>query len=1274
MVIKKSTNGLHVAVVVILSSWLVSGDADAQSPAGEADEKALLTETALIAHGTPDESKDGPLFENLASDVTGIDFKVPIETDHPDDRLYYSAMACGSVAAGDLDGDGRVDLFFACGAVPNRLYRQTEIDFAFEDLTKAAGVGAPRVWATGAALVDIDNDGDLDIYVTCYDDPNLLYVNESVPGQMKFSEQAGRFGLDLVDACLGANFADYDHDGDLDVFISMNAYYRNGGRPEEKIPMQKTESGWRTVPPWDRFYAVVSVDPQTGLPKYGEVGRRNRLLKNHGGKFLDASVEAGILLQPTHTNSSAWWDYDGDGWLDLYVGNDFADRDEFYRNNGDGTFREQAADAFQHTTWFSMGAAAEDLNNDGRVDFLSADMLPTTHFRQKVTMGDMDGSFAQMYHNGVPRQKMVNALFVNTGTGLFLETAWMSGLARTDWTWTVKSGDFDGDGWIDLFFPTGHSRDFNHSDFATLTPRTTVGKNAWDFFEERPELRERNAVFQNRGELSFRSALDEWGLGQAETMSYGGALADIDGDGDSDLVVMNLNDPPSVFRNRSADRQTARFLSVELRGTRSNRLGLGSVVRIELSDGTELMRTLAPYNGYLESDEPCLHFGLGNTREVSSLSVEWPSGVKQSFADIEANTRLEITEPEHSDKLTKAADPSPVPWFVSTGSLSGASVDEKEFDDFSRQPLLPHKHSQMGPGQAWGDVDGDGFEDLYLGSPSGAPGRLLLSRGVDEEGRPKFGLRLQSPFDSAEYVDYEDQGALFFDADGDGDEDLFVVSGSVEWEHGDGHFRDRLYLNDGLGNFKKAEENALPSLTSSGSAAAAADFDRDGDLDLFVGGRVVPGRYPIPARSVLLINDGSGRFLDGTYRLASDLAYTGMVTAALWSDADGDGWLDLFVTHEWGTVKLFHNRNGQALDEVTGESGLGEHSGFWNSISGSDFDGDGDIDYLVGNLGLNSKYHATVEHPEVMLYGDLDAGGKDHIIEASFDEHSGDLLPRRGLSCSSRAMPSLLKITPTFEAFARSTVENLYTPKRVSSARRFEVNTLESMALINSGDGRFQWVKLPWLAQVAPVFGIVLGDLDADGFVDAVLAQNFYSPQQETGPMDGGLSVILRGNRDRKANDDGWLEMWPADSGVVIPGDAKSVGMGDLNADSRPDLVIGINGRAPRLLLNQTEKVTQVETCHPLAVRLRGGAGNPRAIGARVKLEVEGLPLQCFERYAGSGYLTQNSAALFFGLGAQKLDGLVVVAEVRWPDGKVSRHSIESFALEKGAVTLSRED
>jgi hypothetical protein len=1249
---------------------------------------------ALLAQDRPDpgavDAIDGGLFEMIPPKVSGIDFAVPIDTEHPDDRLYYSAMACGGVAAGDLDGDGRVDLFFACGAVPNRLYRQTEENFVFEDVTSRAGVAMQRVWSTGAALADVDNDGDLDVYVTCYDDPNRLFVNSSTPGKMVFHERAADVGLDVIDASLGASFVDYDRDGDLDVFLPMNAYYRDGGRPENGIPMQQVGDGWRVVPPWDRFYGFSSFDAESGEPKYAEVGRPNRLMRNENGRFVDVSALAGILGLPSMTNSVTWWDHDGDGWLDLHVGNDFADRDEFYRNLGNGRFSEMAATAFQHTTWFSMGSAAEDLNNDGRVDFVAADMLPTSHYREKVTMGDMEGAFDQMWENGLPVQRMANTLFLNTGTGLFLETAFMSGLARTDWSWTVKGADFDGDSRMDLFFPTGHSRDFTHSDLAIRVAGELIGENTWDRFEDKPELREKNLAFRNVPtggglETQFEKRDVQWGLSTGETMSYGGALADIDQDGDLDLVVMNLGDPPTLYRNSASGRDGVNFLNVRLKGTRSNRYGIGAVVRVDLTDGRTMMRTLTPHNGYLESDAPELNFGLGEADSVMAVSVQWPSGTLQVLENVAANRRLEIEEAEKTkeepgpvsesapdpaegtvEPLVQATGKERLPWFVATGSLIGVAVRETPFDDFARQPLLPNKLSQLGPGQAWGDVDGDGFPDIYLGSPSGALGRLLLSRGVDEGGRPKFAMRLQAPFDSEAFVAREDMGVLFFDADGDDDLDLFVVSGGVEWGIGDGRYQDRLYLNEGTAAFVEAPLGALPESTASGGPAAAADFDRDGDIDVFVGGRVTPGRYPTATRSQLLVNDGTGKFSDGTNRLSVNLARTGMVTAALWSDVDNDGWLDLMLAHEWGLIDVFRNQEGQALEKVTAESGLENLSGFWNSLAGRDFDGDGDIDYLAGNLGRNSKYTALPEKPEVMLYGDLDGSGKKHIIEAKLDKDGGELLPRRGFSCSSRAMPSLTKSVGSFHDFASSTLAELYTPQRLEKADRYEVNSLASVALINDGNGHFQVIELPWLAQVAPVFGIAITELDGDGIADAVLAQNFYSPQKETGAMDGGLSLVLKGGGI--AEDGFWQAMEPSESGVVISGDAKSIGVGDLDNDARPDLLFGVNDAAPRLLMNETDRNGGGDRI--LKVSLRGPAGNRTAIGARLTLKVNGLPLQVAEQQAGSGYLSQNSDEMFFGLGGEAPGKLKGTLSVRWPSGELTEHPVAEAAVRSGVMTV----
>lgn len=1102
-------------------------------------------------------SETGPLFQKVEAAVTGIDFVNPIDTEHPDDRLYYSAMACGNVAAGDFDGDGKVDLFFANGAVGNRLYRQTGT-MKFADVTADAGVGDADSWSTGGAVADVDGDGDLDIYVCCYDSPNRLFLNESEPGKPRFVERAVDFGLDLRDAGLMPNFADYDGDGDLDVFIAVSSYYRKGGRPASGVPMQKQNGKLVVLPPWDRFFGVSRIDPEGGDPKYNEIGRPNFLFRNDGGKrFTDVSAAAGILHKPSHTNSAAWLDFDEDGDLDLYVGNDFSDRDEFYRNDGGGRFTEMAATIFQHTTWFSMGSAAEDFNNDGMTDLIVADMLPTTHFRQKVTMGEMGASFESMFEEGRPVQQMKNSFFVNTGTGLFFEMAHQSGVARSDWTWTVKSGDFDGDGLVDLFLPTGHTRDFNNSDLGPVTPAMRVGKNYWDFYEDIPELREPNVAFRNRDGLNFEPAGKLWGLSDAKTMSYSSALADLDLDGDLDLVVHQLEDSPTVYRNTAAERGGLNFLQLKV--------PMGTRAIVTLKDGQKLTRQLLPQNGYLESDEPVLHFGLGDAEVITDLEVINPSGGRSHFTDLKANLRFELLDFELATEPAKGKPEIPAPLFRPSGSLLSMNFSEKPFDDFAGQPLLPHKHSQLGPQQAWGDVDGDGKQDLVLSGSAGKPTWLLLNRGIDEKGNPIFSLRNRPPF--TDDARFEDLGVTLFDADGDRDLDLFVVSGSVE---DDSALTDRLYVNDGAGNFSNAPKNSLPALKNSGSVARAADFDQDGNLDLFVGGRIVPGRYPLSAESVLLRNDGDLKFQNVTAEAAPEIAKSGLVTDSAWADVDGDGWVDLLVTHEWGPVKFFRNRNGKLEDETQG-AGLATRTGWWNCIVSGDFDQDGDIDFVAGNFGRNTKYHPTMEKPEVLFFGDFDGSGNSNLIEAKSGA-DGRFLPRRGFSCSRNAMPFLDGKMKSYTNFAKSTLGEIYDPVLLESAKRFEATTFESGIFVNDGKGNFSFSPLPDLAQIAPVFGIAATDFDGDGWSDLVLAQNFYTPQKETGQMDGGLSLFLKGN-PKAGNPAEWFSpKWPRESGIVVPGDAKSAGFGDIDGDGNPDVLIGVNNGPPRLFLNRSGK------------------------------------------------------------------------------------------------------
>ncbi|MFT4551192.1 MAG: hypothetical protein ACI9MB_005173, partial [Verrucomicrobiales bacterium] len=671
---------------------------------------------------------------------------------------------------------------------------------------------------------------------------------------------------------------------------------------------------------------------------------------------------------------------------------------------------------------------------------------------------------------------------------------------------------------------------------------------------------------------------------------------------------------------------------------KANRYGVGARVSVETDGDPGLhVRCLSLSRGFMSSNEPLLHFGLGEQEKVNRLVIDWPGGGQQVLTDLAAGRRYSIREVSSKSESAKRRDVM----FVRSTRLSGVVPREQVFDDFERQPLLPYKHSQLGPGIAIGDVDADGLEDIYVSSPAGDSGRVY-QRVADknaEVGKSVFTVKTFAPYERERAS--EDMSPLFFDFDDDGDLDLFVVSGGVEGAAGDAIFRDRLYLNDGKGRFASAAAGKLPDLTDSGSVACAADFDQDGDLDLFVGGRVVPGGYPQSPRSRLLRNEAGKKFTE----ISGEL-FSGMVTSALWTDADGDGWLDLMVATEWGPVRLYHNTEGK-LVERTLEAGLAGRSGWWNSIAGGDFDRDGDIDYVLGNVGLNTKYKA----PAVLIYGDVDGTGKRRIVEAAFEGEK--CYPIRGLSCSSHAMPFLTGKTPKFHDFASATLSELY--RDLEKAQRFEANTLASGVLLNNGKGTFEFRELPAMAQVAPVFGIAVSDFDADGNLDLFLAQNFHSPQAETGRMDGGVSVLMRG-----LGDGNFSAMRADRSGLVIAGDAKGVALTDLNGDAWPDLLVAVNGGE----LQAFENVPPAGS-RPLVVELRGGqrrTGTPArlvpsgAIGARISVKLDsGRPL-VKEVYAGGGYLSQNSQLTSFAIPAG--DNVESVS-VRWADGKKSQRAIE---------------
>lgn len=1090
---------------------------------GQEKNKAV-TDAPVTKEAIVDKTQN--LFELIPSDQSGITFSNTLKENVGslenlfDFDYFYNGAGVGVV---DINNDGLQDLFFTGNQVENKLYLNKG-DLQFEDISEAAGINEGKHWANGVTFADVNHDGWMDIYVSqggpkqSEERKNLLYINLK---DNRFRESAQEYNLADTGISTQSVFFDFDNDGDLDCVVSNeNEFY--GLDPQ-------------------RFFASMKIANNVNKSSV-------QLYENKGDTYSKITEKAG-LLKPAFGLGITVSDINNDGWLDIYVTNDYYVPDAMYINNKNGTFSDRIKEYTKQVSFFGMGVDIADINNDNLQDIFVLDMAASDHVRSKTLMASMDEDRFDMLVDdfGFQHQYMFNSLQLNMGGGHFNNAVHQAKMAKTDWSWAGLIADLDNDSHRDVYVTNGYRRYALDNDIQGQVRETQKAFNGrvplevkQKLYDAMPTEKLSNIMFHNDGDLHFKNKGYQWGLAVA-SYSNGGAYADLDNDGDLELIVNNIDDEAFLFKNTSAEKEVGNYLRVSLNGSTSETF---AKVTIEY-DGNRQVYESKRTKGYLSATENTAHFGLGDIEVIDKVTVQWMSGKKEERTQVSANTVIEFIEEKATltGESVFEEDNKQVYAFAKADSNYGLDFihKENEYNDFEKEVLLPYKQSTLGPSMAKGDVNGDGLEDVYIGGASGQAGQLFVQTVQG------FEKSKQSAFEAN--ANQEDMESIFFDADGDGDLDLIIVSGGNEFEEGAKAFQNRYYQNNGSGDFNQVPFEVEGDNFYSSKSITVIDYDNDGDSDVIVGNRIQPQHFPVSAPSQIYNNE-KGSFKNVTQEVAPELLDFGIINKVITTDFDADGDQDFIALGEWSHIGMFKNDQGK-FTEVSEEIGLDKEKGWWFTIKETDVNKDGLPDYVVGNIGDNIKYKATQKSPFKVFATDFDDNGTFDLVLSN--NYNGNYVPARGKECSTQQMPFISEKFETYNAFANATMQDIYGDK-LTTAYQKEATTFSSKLLLNKGDGHFEVSMLPAVAQSSPILSMIASDVNEDGFEDLIVVGNIYETEVETPRYDAGNGVVLLSNQKN-----GYIALSSSQSGLYIEGNAKSLLKLSHKGLNKELVLIGVN-------------------------------------------------------------------------------------------------------------------